>query len=536
MTPPPPTAAEAGKQADDEKRFAEARGLLRAGRFEEAARICKRLLKRHPGQPAILELGGLIALQRGQHREAVALLRAAIAAGQPEAGFYNNLSLALAGAGLREEAVEAARQACAANPKLAEFQVNLGNRLRAAGRASAAIDAYRRAVGLRPDLATAHVSLGNAYAAVGSGAESRRAYRAALALQPDHAKAFYHLALSSKSGKAAVDRAVEQRFRDRAAGHRLTGPEAVLIHNALGFLADLEGAHDRAFAHFSRSNETAKAESLARGKAYDPKRHRDSVDRIIRAFSAERFGREHQGASTSSRPIFVLGMPRSGTTLVERILGAHHAVSAGGELTALDDLAAGLRGYPEGFWKLPGKTLEAAAAGYLAELDRVGGAQSAFVTDKMPQNFRHIGLIAALFPAARIVHCRRDAMDTCLSCYFQNFAQGNAFAQDLADIGAYYQDYRRLMDHWRTIPALDIVEVDYEALAADPAGATRRLLAELGLAWDDACLSHHSAPGTVATASQWQVRQKVHGRSVGRWRAYRAHLEPLRVALGPFAE
>ena len=536
MTPPPPTAAEAGKQADDEKRFAQARDLVRAGRFDEAALICKRLLKRHPGQPAILELGGLIALQRGQHREAVALLRAAVAAGQPEAGFYNNLSLALAGAGLREEAVEAARQACAANPKQAEFQINLGNRLRAAGRAGEAIGAYRRAVGLRPDLATGHVALGNTYAALGSGEESRRAYRAALALQPDHAKAFYHLALSSKSGEAVVDRAIAQGFRDRAADHRLTGPDAVLIHNALGFLADLEGEQDRAFAHFRRSNEAAKAEGVARGKAYDPDRHRDYVDRIIRAFPAERFGRERRGASTSSRPIFVLGMPRSGTTLVERILGAHHAVSAGGELTALEDLAAGLRGYPEGFWKLSGKTLEKAAAGYLAELDGVGGAESAFVTDKMPQNFLHIGLIAALFPQARIVHCRRDAMDTCLSCYFQNFAQGNAFARDLADIGAYYRDYRRLMDHWRAIPSLDIVEVVYEMLVADPAGATRRLLADLGLAWDDACLSHQSAPGTVATASQWQVRQAVHGRAVGRWRAYRKHLEPLRLALGPLAE
>ncbi len=535
MTPPPPSAAKAGKHAEDDQRFAEARRLLRAGRFDEAARVCKRLLKRHPGQPAILELGGLIALQRGQHREAVALLRAAIAAGQPQAGFYNNLSLALAGAGLDQEAVEAARQACAANPKVTEFHVNLGNRLRAAGHTTEAIDAYRRAIDLRPDFATAHVSLGNAYAAIGSGEESRQAYRAALTLRPDHAKAFYHLALSSKSGEPAIEPAVAQRFRARAADHRLTGPEAVLIHNALGFLADLEGEHARAFGHFSRANEAAKAEGAARGEAFDASRHRDLVDRIIRAFPPERLDRARPGASTGDRPIFVLGMPRSGTTLVERILGAHHAVAAGGELPILEDIAAGLRGYPEGLWKLSGKILEQAAARYLAALDRVGGG-SAYVTDKMPQNFLHIGLIAALFPKARIVHCRRDPMDTCLSCYFQNFAQGNAFARDLADIGAYYRDYRRLMDHWRSIPSLKIVEVVYEALAADPEAASRRLLAELGLEWDEGCLAHHRAPGTVATASQWQVRQKVHDRAVGRWRAYRAHLEPLRQALGPLAE
>lgn len=527
--------AKPGGRAGDEALFADARALLRAGRFDQARRACQGLLKRNPGHPALLELQGLIALQQGRHEDAVAALRKAVSAAPPSAGLFNNLSLALASAGQAEAAVEAARRASAAKPEVAEFQVNLGNRLRAAGHIDEAIEAYRQALAARPDFTTAHVSLGNTWASIGAGDQARQHYKLALEQQPNHIKAFYHLALSSKSGENALDPATLARFRSLAEDGPPSGEEAVLLHSALGFLDDLEGEHDRAFEHVRRSNEAAKAELLRRKQPYDRAAHSRRVGRIIDAFSAARLGSDRRAPSGSRRPIFVLGMPRSGTTLVEQILCAHRDVAAAGEIPLLGELAEKISRYPSGLWRLSDPALKKIARTYLSELERLD-TESAFVTDKMPQNFLHIGLIAILFPKARIVHCRRDPVDTCLSCYFQNFTHGNAFARDLGDIGAYYGDYRRLMDHWMGIASLGIVEVGYEELAADPEPATRRLLADLGLDWDENCLSHERSRRPIATASQWQVRRKIHGKAVGRWRSYRDHLGPLLDALGPLAE
>jgi len=233
-------------------------------------------------------------------------------------------------------------------------------------------------------------------------------------------------------------------------------------------------------------------------------------------------------------------MPRSGTTLVERILASHPAVHGGGESGAIEHAADRLQHtlgaadpYPECIAGLDSETAAALATAYFGQFGGLGAATH--VTDKMPDNFRWLGLIALLFPNARIIHCRRHPLDTCLSCYFQLFKDGHAYAYDLAALGAYYRVYDGLMAHWRDVLPFDILDLDYEELVADQEGVSRDLVDFCGLDWDDRCLRYYDRDGEIRTASYWQARQPVYSHSVGRWRHYEAPIEPLKEALGDLA-
>ena len=236
-------------------------------------------------------------------------------------------------------------------------------------------------------------------------------------------------------------------------------------------------------------------------------------------------------------PVYVLGMVRSGTTLVEQILASHPEVHGAGEQAiiprAAEALAAagGPVGYPRALAGVPAGTLREAGRGCLDALAALGPG-AARVVDKLPGNFLYLGLIARMLPQARIVHCVRDPMDVCLSIYFQRFAAGHHYAYDLGDIASYYRDYERLMAHWqRVLPEDAVHEVRYERLVTDQAAVSRALVDAVGLAWDQRCLAFHEAQRVVSTASDWQVRQPVYTRSVERWRHYAAYLDELRAGL-----
>ena len=228
-------------------------------------------------------------------------------------------------------------------------------------------------------------------------------------------------------------------------------------------------------------------------------------------------------------------MARSGTSLVEQIVASHPLARGAGELTKIADLITAFERtagpYPDSAAALDAKTSHRLATAYESHLCRVAGGNAARLTDKMPANFMHLGFIALLFPRARIVHCLRDPLDACLSIYFQRFRHGNDYAYDLADIGFFYRQYQRLMDHWRRVLPLAIHEVRYEDLVADPDGQVRALIEFLGLPWDEHCLVHHRSRRAVQTASAWQVRQPIYASAIGRWRHYEKHLGPLKQAL-----
>jgi tetratricopeptide (TPR) repeat protein len=517
-----------------ERRFATATAALRRGDLAEAERLCRALLKSRPKEPALLELLGAVLMQKGENPAAVQEMHRAIEAGLRTAGIHNNLAIVLERLGRNDEAVAAARTAARLKPQQAALQVNLANRLRNAGQIAESIEAYGRALALDPDMVTAHVGLGNAYGALGEREAAVQQFHKALERRPGHVHAFYHLALTAKAGELAVDAALAESFRARAEQGAFERHEAALAHNALGHVFDRQGDYDRAFRHFRAANEARRAERAAQHRRYDAEAQTRQVDQLIEAFPAREFAGRRTPAAPDRRSIFIVGMPRSGTTLVEQILSAHSEVAAGGELLEMAAIAAGLTGGPAAPSKLAQAELDALAERYRAVLRRID-PDAARVTDKLPQNFLNLGLVAWLFPEASVVHCRRDPLDTCLSCYFQHFAQGNAFADDLADLGAFYRDYRRLMDHWRDVLPLRLVEVDYESLVRSPEAQIRRLLEGLDLGWQATCLDFAGSRDPVLTASQWQVRQPISTRPIERWRRYREHLGPLIDALGDLA-
>jgi len=233
------------------------------------------------------------------------------------------------------------------------------------------------------------------------------------------------------------------------------------------------------------------------------------------------------------RPVFIVGMPRSGTSLAEQILSVHPEVQAAGELETIHRIAAGLQlavpraaPYPGGALSLSRGDLDNLVKRYLDELPAEGRDRPVF-TDKMPQNFLHLGFIRQLFPDARIVHCTRDARDTCFSCFSYDFRGEHAYAGDLVTLGEYFLQYRRLMQHWEGVLDLPLHELSYENMIADQEGETRKLLEFCGLEWDERCLDFHTARRFVLTSSYNQVRRPLYSSSIGRWKHYEKQLQPL---------
>lgn len=251
-----------------------------------------------------------------------------------------------------------------------------------------------------------------------------------------------------------------------------------------------------------------------------------AVDEIIEQYSASRLAELRAWGHPSERPILIVGMPRSGTTLTEQIIAAHPRVAGGGEREFWSRTADRLR---EGKFALNQAGLADIAQSCLNELDKVPGAKTAVrVTDKMPHNFVSLGLIHATFPNARIFHVRRNPVDTCLSIFFQNFNCLHSYSFDMQDLVSHYREYQRLMAHWASVlPADRFFEFDYEDLVADQEGMSRRLIEFCGLEWDDACLNYYENDSAVKTASIWQVRQKIYTSSVERWRNYEPYIAPL---------
>jgi tetratricopeptide (TPR) repeat protein len=301
------------------------------------------------------------------------------------------------------------------------------------------------------------------------------------------------------------------------------------IHFNLGRLYDKHGKYAQAFAHYRAGNQLMPA-------TFDARAWQERITNLIDIFSHDALVRAPRADNRSERPIFIVGMPRSGTTLVEQILSMYPEVAAAGELADISLLADQLQELLEhtssanDLTRLSRGQYDSLAQRYL---DLLGGRfpNALRVTDKMPQNFLHLGWIALLFPGARVIHCVRDPLDACLSCYFQMFTGDHPYAYDLANLGAYYRQYQRLMDHWRAILDIPIFELRYEDLVREPEKLGRAMVEFCGFKWDPRCLEFYKSERSVATASFQQVRQPIYSSSLGRWQHYADHLEPLKKAL-----
>ncbi len=501
------------------------KALLALAQPDEAAASCRRALELRPAFAEACNSLGNALLRLTRFDEAIAGFRRAIALHPEFAEAHANLGNALRGVGRLEEAVACYRQSVTLDPGLVDAQLQLATALRLQRRAVDAEATCRQVLDARPESAAALAVLAELRADAGCFAEAEALFRQAAAIEPQSTEAWAGIARSRRMTTA--DAAWLAQAKCLADGE-LPAQRELPLRFAMGKYCDDLGEFDDAFANYRRGNEL----SRLHGPAHDQRQLTRTIDRIIRSHDRAWFDQVRPGASPSERPVLIVGMLRSGTTLAEQILSSHPEVfgAAEQEFWAVEMAGALSRSFATGSPRL--EVDDAARAGmaarYLELLYRLS-ADASRVVDKLPTNFLCLGLIHAALPRARIIHMRRHPIDTCLSIYFQQLEAVNSYTSDLADLAQYYREYRRLMSHWQAVlPPGTMLEVPYEALVEDPAAWTRRMLDFLALPWRPACLDFHRSERAVVTASKWQVRQQITRSSVGRWRRYERHLGPLR--------
>ena len=431
-----------------------------------------------------------------------------------------------------DEAVANYEKALAIKPDFAEARIDLGKALAALHRTDEAIDCYRRVLAAAPGMAEAHSGLGAILQTLGRLAESRQRLETAVRLAPGNAE--YYRSLVQAQRIAIGDPHLDAMEKLAQGVATLSRSEQIALHFALGkAYADLE-KHKPAFDHLLQGN------ALKRKQVrYDETAGFAMFERVKAVFTPELMRQKRGLGDPSNVPVFILGMPRSGTTLAEQMLASHPNIFGAGELrdiatalTEFDGRNHGQAPFPEIVPHLSGAQLREFGARYVSTVAALAPT-AARITDKMPGNFVFVGLIHLALPHARIVHTRRDPIDTCLSCFSQEFASGLQWSYDLGELGRFYRQYEALMEHWRRVlPAGVMLEVQYEELVADFEQQARRIVAYCGLEWDERCLAFHETQRPVRTASATQVRQPIYRSAIGRWRAYEPWLGPLLDALG----
>ncbi|MFZ3235528.1 MAG: tetratricopeptide repeat protein [Stellaceae bacterium] len=535
------------------------RAQFALGRPDEAAASYRRAIALNPDLAlAHCNLSGLLSLQ-GAHEAALESADRAAALMPDLAPAYANRGVALGGLRRFSEAEAAFRKALLLAPNTAEVLTDLGQMMTELKRYDEAIACHQQAVALQPENAIAHYRLAAALFYAGDPYGSEASCRRAVTLKPDFAVAWSGLGQILKAlgrfdeARSCFVRATEADPESADAhaglammGHRTGGEEQLdrlraLVASperlerlridagfALGMLLDNADRCDEAFAAFAAANTLHRQWLAASGATFDPVALRQHVDSLIASCTPELYSSVEGEGNPSDVPVFIVGMPRSGTSLVEQIAASHSRVYGAGELK---DIAAIVEAVQEHGRSHSADDLDPDLAGRLADQHearlRLLGRGAARVIDKMPDNIVHLGFIAVLFPGARVIFCRRDNRDTCLSCFFSRFDDAIAWSCDLGDCGIRATEIERLADHLRKVLPLRMLTIDYETLVADLEGQSRRLIDFLGLDWEPACLEFHKTNRPVLTASGWQVRQPLYTHSVGRWRRYERHLGPL---------
>jgi tetratricopeptide (TPR) repeat protein len=462
---------------------------------------------------------------------AISLYERALFLRPDSADVHNNLGLAVMVQGRVDDAVAHFEHALALDPDHVSAHTNLGVALAAQGKVDQARVHHERALAINPDHAHAHVELGNVFKYQGRFGDALAEYGRAIAIRPDYADA--HVMRADVKTFHAGD-ADLSALEALAARGDLTVDQAATIHFALHKALEDCKDYSRAFEHLRKGNDLKR-----RLIEYNEPHTAEFFRRVATVFDRGLLERFQGEGDPSSVPIFVVGMPRSGSSLIERILASHPQIHGAGELWDLDAAvrivqSAGGRQvpYPECVPALDAAALRRMGQTYLARLPAVADGKIRIV-DKMPGNYLKIGLIRMILPNARIIHTVRDPVDNCVSCYSKLFSLGHPFTYDLAELGRHYRLYTEMMAHWRSVlPPGGMLDVSYEEVVDDLEGQARRLIDYCGLPWDDRCLSFHESTGVVRTASAIQVRQPLFRSSLQRWRKYEAGLGPLLRELG----
>lgn len=552
--------------------LARARVQLQLEHFADAAASAQAALAAEPGRTDARLLLANALIADGRAAEARPILEALANSPAAAADVYFSCGGACHALGEIAQARGWYEKACRARPDTPRYLASLANAESQLGHYDRVVEHCRRALALQPQFAEAEILLANALAMTAAFPEAISLYRGLLQREPGNVQAIGGLldihekngdaeacgeilaslppeipARVPRIGLAVAKTHAQQKRHDEAlallesllagieSGRMEAAPNVRMgLHNQMGKLLDKKGRYADAFARFKAANSVHRC-------TFDAAEHAAEVDRILENWSAPDFAAAPVCAPVSRQPLFIVGMPRSGTTLVEQILSSHPLVTGGGELAAIPQVAEQMSGIHGGLpfaspacrhLVLP--QLEAAARLYTNHLRGID-ADARHVTDKNTYNYPHVGLIALMFPDAKIVHTRRTPLDTILSIYFQMFHGPRGFATDLDAIGAVYVQYQRLMAHWQALLPGRIFNFSYEALVDDQEGTTRALLEFCGLPWDERCLDFHANERTAMTASYNQVRQPLYRSSIDRWRHYEAELEANSGLLGLFA-
>ena len=562
--------------------------------FESAGQHYEDFLRLEPDHARARYYHGLVLIQLGRTEPAVERLRESISLDPDNRAAHIQLGDACASLGRREEAISAYGQALEIESEDLATTIKLGNAYLALQRFADAADLYQHTLAVLPDNAVLHRHLGAAFHRLGQTQKAIDHLVKAIELRPDYAKARIDLALVYRQLERTVEAmrqiqeaihfmpddvdahislALTMRQEGRmayAARHlsqflaiqprcgaayyhlsmirppldliprirrllddpTLPEDEAIHCHFALGNVLDAHTASDLAFDHYRQAN-TLKRRSLA----YDPRDNTRLFEKLIETYSKDFFERKQGLGCDSDLPVFIIGLPRSGTTLVEQILASHGSIHGAGELESFAGVNHAIahrfrleKPAPDCMSLIDQETVDEFSARYLGEL-RLRSPTAARIVDKLPGNFVRIGLIRTLFPNAYIVHCSRNALDTCVSLYFHYF-QALTCSFDLRELGQYYLDYRHLMDHWEALFPEAIFEVRYEELVRDPESVSKALVDYLDLPWDARCLEFYKNTRAVMSPSNIQVRHPVYKVSVDRWKRYEKHLGPLIEILG----
>jgi tetratricopeptide (TPR) repeat protein len=505
------------------------------GRLEEAEKLCRRILRQDPKNVDALRLLALIAGQSGHVDEAESLLQRAIKLAPDFVTAILDLGRLAKDQDHFGEAIECFDRAIAIDPSDPQPHYLRASTLAPAARTDEAIEAYRQCLALRPGHVGALLGLGHLLKAVGQYQEAVASYSECIRQRPDMGETYWSLA-NLKTYR--FDDVTVAEMEQRIGGPGLTVSSEVNFLFALGKAYEDRGDFDRAWQYYRRGNSRQRAEV-----SYDPVQTETMNDRIVATFSAEFLQSGEARGNDDPSPIFIVGLPRSGSTLLEQILASHSQVEGTSELPYIGRVATWLNrnradgiNYPEAVRELPADSFRALGADYLgyAEMHRRLGAPR-FI-DKNPNNFPNIGLISLILPNAKIIDARRHPLDACLSNYRQLFAKGQNFTYDLTEIGEYWLQYQQLMDHWRDVLPGRVLTMQYEEVVTDFEAQVRRLLAFCGLPWQDACLRFYESDRPVRTPSSEQVRQPIYDRSIGHWRNYEPELGELIDVIAPVRE
>jgi tetratricopeptide (TPR) repeat protein len=505
------------------------------GRLDEARRHYTEAMRLNPRIGMIYNNMAQLLQEEGRFDDALSWYQQALTLDPDTPRIHCNLASALGEKERHAEAVAQYEVALRLDPRCAEAHNGLGFIRHEQGRDEEAKEHYQAALELKPDFTPAYCGLGALLEELNDlpGAES--SFRAAMRRDPDCAGALAQLATLLRGKLPEEDLAALRRLL--AEPEQRDGQRAVL-HFGLAQALDARAEYDEAAEHLRQANALTLAAWRKRGEAYDPAPHGEFVSEMLATCTPAFFERVRGLGLDSERPVFIVGLPRSGTTLVEQVLASHSQVFGAGELRLareyFDALPAAMnRSDPAMVClaRLDRATIEIIGQRYLDRLHALD-ATALRIVDKMPDNYMYLGLLAALFPRARFIHCRRDLRDVAVSCWMTNFRQIR-WASDPDHIASRFAAYQRLIEHWRATLPVPVLEVAYEDTVADLEGVARRLVGWCGLEWEPACLQFHKTERPVRTASVTQVRQPVYTRSVARWKHYEPVLGGLFAQLVP---